>query len=97
MIERDMKATDAAVVFVTNDGYLAPSLQAALQLTEQGIHEIADIIIFVIDVAPKLVDTLTSSVDPAIKIIPLADRSYICPRKVVLLQRTTFQLARWLV
>ena len=46
------------VVFVTDDGFLVPSLVAPSQLIGQGIHDIANIIIYTVNVKPDLLKRL---------------------------------------
>jgi lipopolysaccharide biosynthesis glycosyltransferase len=46
------------VVFVTDGGFLVPSLVAASQLLDQRIHEIADISIYTVGVTPEVLDQL---------------------------------------
>lgn len=46
------------VVFVTDGGFLVPSLVAASQLLNQSIDEIADIIIYTVDVKPEILADL---------------------------------------
>ncbi len=56
-------ATNPLVVFVTDIGFLVPSLVAARQLIAQGIHKIADIVIYTVNIDEKLVGSLER--DPA--------------------------------
>ncbi|TPL99881.1 hypothetical protein FJ960_20820 [Mesorhizobium sp. B2-3-11] len=73
------KKHDTAVVFVTDNGYLGPSLLAALQLTAQGIDALADIMIYTVGVDPALIDTLQNRAGRAISFIALPDTSYVPP------------------
>ncbi len=70
---------DTAVIFVTDNGYLGPSLQAALQLTAQGIDALADILIYTVGVDPALIDALRNRAGRAISFITLPDTSYLPP------------------
>ncbi|UDL92527.1 hypothetical protein LGH82_15630 [Mesorhizobium sp. PAMC28654] len=70
---------DTAVIFVTDNGYLGPSLLAALQLTAQGVDAQADILIYTVGIDPVLIDTLQNSVGRAISFIALPDTSYVPP------------------
>ncbi|MGV7210603.1 glycosyltransferase family 8 protein [Oxalobacteraceae bacterium A2-2] len=49
---------DRLVVFVTDIGFLVPSLVAARQLVKQGIHAIADIVIYTVNIEPELIEYL---------------------------------------
>ena len=62
---------DTAVIFVTDNGYLGPSLQAAFQLTAQGVDALADILIYTVGIDPALVDTLQNRAGTAISFVPL--------------------------
>jgi lipopolysaccharide biosynthesis glycosyltransferase len=50
---------DKLVVFVTDTGFLVPSLVAAKQLVNQGIHKIADIVIYTVNINNDLLLTLS--------------------------------------
>lgn len=72
---------DTACVFVTDAGYLAPSLLAAKQVLSRGIGELADILIFTIDVDEGLTDRLQKETGhPSLKFIPLQSRAFIPPK-----------------
>jgi lipopolysaccharide biosynthesis glycosyltransferase len=50
---------DKLVVFVTDTGFLVPSLVAAKQLVNQGIHKIADIVIYTVNIDNDLLTSLS--------------------------------------
>jgi len=70
---------DTAVIFVTDNGYLGPSLLAALQLVAQGIDALADILIYTVGVDAALIETLQNGTGRAISFIALPDKSYLPP------------------
>ena len=66
-----------AVVLVTDSGFLAPSLVVARQLKAFGIGEIADILIFVVDLDENLLAQVERDFGRDFRIVPLDDRSYV--------------------
>lgn len=70
---------DTAVIFVTDNGYLGPSLLAALQLTAQGVDALADILIYTVGVDPALIEALQNRTGRAISFVALPDTSYLPP------------------
>lgn len=56
---------DTLVVFVTDNGFLVPSLVAARQLVAQGIHKIADIVVYTVGVDPVHLSQLAR--EPALR------------------------------
>ncbi|WGG49128.1 glycosyltransferase family 8 protein [Rugamonas sp. DEMB1] len=51
---------DRLVTFVTDIGFLVPSLVAARQLVKQDIHHLADIVIYTVNIEAGLVDYLSA-------------------------------------
>ena len=72
------------VSFVTDNGYLVPSLVAARQLVGRNIHELADIVIFTVDVDNNTIRELSDSrANSHIKFEPLISRLFVPPPGVV--------------
>lgn len=63
------------IAFVTDRGYLVPSLVAAKQLVAQGVHEVADIVIYTIGVDEGLLERIQASV-AGIALVPMASRTF---------------------
>jgi lipopolysaccharide biosynthesis glycosyltransferase len=75
---------NTVVSFVTDNGYLVPSLVAAKQLLERKIHEIADIIIYTVDVDNNLIDQLSNySGNNHIRFEPLTSKRFVPPEGTV--------------
>ena len=71
---------DTACVFVTDGGYLAPSLLAAKQLLRQGISDLADILIYTIDVDEAVTDRLAREIGHRLLgFVPLHSRAFVPP------------------
>ena len=85
---------DTAVIFVTDNGYLGPSLQAAFQLVAQGIDALADILIYTVGIDPALIDTLQNRAGRAISFIALPTPP-ICRRMAWHLQEPRASHRRW--
>jgi lipopolysaccharide biosynthesis glycosyltransferase len=76
---------NTVISFVTDSGYLVPSLVAAKQLVERDIHQIADIVIYTVDVDEKLIDQLSNyPANHHIKFEPLASKLFVPPEGMVL-------------
>ena len=67
---------------MTDNGYLGPSLHAALQLAAQNIDAQADILIYTVGVDPALIDALQNRAGGVISFIALPDTSYVPPAGV---------------
>jgi lipopolysaccharide biosynthesis glycosyltransferase len=72
---------DTLVVFVTDGGFLVPSLVAASQLVKQGIHNIADIMIYTVDVDAEILAKLRTD-NPHIKFENLPAQLFTPPAHV---------------
>jgi lipopolysaccharide biosynthesis glycosyltransferase len=68
------ESSSPLVVFVTDIGFLVPSLVAAKQLVAQGIHKIADIVIYTVNVDADLIAALSR--DPATRHIRFESLPY---------------------
>lgn len=73
-----MKKKKSLAVFVTDEGFLVPSLVAVEQLQSFGITDIADIAIFLVDVCPEIYSKLNRDFQSEpIKIFNLENKSFI--------------------
>jgi lipopolysaccharide biosynthesis glycosyltransferase len=70
------------VVFVTDRGFLVPSLVAATQLVEFGQLGQADIVIYTIDLDDQVLSSLQKKYKNTIRFEPLATRSFMPPETV---------------
>lgn len=71
---------DTAVIFVTDGGYLAPSVHAAKQILAQGIGATADVLIFTIDVDEAITQAVERSIaHPAFRFLPMQSKSFVPP------------------
>ena len=69
---------------MTDNGYLVPSLVAARQLIERNIHEIADIVIFTVDVDRNTIRELSNCrANSRIKFEPLTSKLFVPPEGVI--------------
>jgi lipopolysaccharide biosynthesis glycosyltransferase len=72
---------------VTDSGYLVPSLLAAKQLVDRHIYQIADIIIYTVDVDEKLINQLSNCpANSHIKFEPLTSRHFVPAEGIVVLK-----------
>lgn len=67
---------DTAAIFITDQGFLVPSLVAAGQLLDFGADKLADIHIFTINVEDDILSRLRRDFEK-IRFVPLRDRSYL--------------------
>lgn len=72
---------DTLIVFVTDGGFLVPSLVAASQLVNQRIHEIADITIYTVDVDADILSKLRAG-NPHIQFEDLPSHLFALPNHV---------------
>jgi lipopolysaccharide biosynthesis glycosyltransferase len=77
-IEETRKVKTKLVTFVTDRGYLVPSLVAASQLIQQKINSIADIRIYTIDITPEVLKLVSKAFIPqGIDIKALDTKSFV--------------------
>jgi len=70
------------VALVTDRGFLAPSINACLQLVDQRIPELADIVVYLVDVDPETLQRLRDHFSPrGIQFESLESRSFIPPSR----------------
>ena len=72
---------DTLVVFVTDGGFLVPSLVAASQLVKQGIQDLADIMIYTVNVETDVLSKLRAH-NPRIKFENLPAQLFTPPAHV---------------
>jgi lipopolysaccharide biosynthesis glycosyltransferase len=75
--------TDILIALVTDQGFLVPSLVVARQLVKQSIHEIADIVIYTVNIDPVVVGELSRLYSRRIRFEALSERLFLPPEKAV--------------